>query len=555
MRPFAATRCYACLFACQRGLVKYAEGTERCRGAGVPVLRFRYLHERVACGCRGAVNRGRVGAEGYRNRNTGTGFPRFRILALQTRGAATGRDVRQSDGQGRRAGRMASGSMFSGGDFLPLVKEQYEALPYPPRDPLRERERLIQRASDNLITLNHHCFGGRKDFRDGFRALVAGGGTGDSTIYLAEQLRGFDAEIVHLDLSVAAMSIAQERARIRGLSDIRWVNASIMGLPGLGLGEFDYINCTGVLHHLESSEAGLAALRDVLRPDGVILLMLYGRYGRRSVYDMQALLREHLPVDTDIAEKIRMTRALLAALPETNSFRRDQGRWDYEISATGFGDAGLYDLLLHSQDRCFDVPDLYALAGAAGLDILCFVDRAAAYRPETYLGAAAGASALLQGLDMQRRQALAEILTGDLIAHEFYLGRQDLHQPASFDNDRNALSLAGAMHGHHREIGASLAAGRKLTITGRSGVLHMAGNPLNSALFANMDAVTPLAQVYERVRANVPDFLPDKVRAAVQEICRALHDQGHLYLLEAGAYGVKVPNYTRLPPPPLPGVK
>lgn len=450
---------------------------------------------------------------------------------------------------------MASDPLSSGGDFLPLVKAQYEVLPYPPRDPARERDRLIQRASDNLITLNHHCFGGRKDFRSGFRALVAGGGTGDSTIYLAEQLRGFDAEIVHLDLSVAAMSIAQERARVRGLGDIRWVNASIMGLPGLGLGEFDYINCTGVLHHLESSEAGLATLRDVLRPDGVILLMLYGKYGRRSVYDMQSLLREYLPANAGIAEKIRMTRALLAALPETNSFRRDQGRWDYEISPAGFGDAGLYDLLLHSQDRCFDVPELYALAGSAGLDILCFVDRAAAYRPETHLGAATGASALLQGLDVQHRQALAEIITGDLISHEFYLGRRDLHQPASLDDDRNALSLAGAMHGHHREIGASLAAGRKLTITGRSGALHMAGNPLNSVLFANMDAVTPLAQVYERVQAAVPSLSPARVRAAVREIFGALHDYGHLYLIEAGAYGVKVPDYTRLPPPPPPGAQ
>ena len=73
-------------------------------------------------------------------------------------------------------------------DFLPLVKAQYEALPYPPRDPADERRRLIHLVGDNLITLSHHCFGGAKDFRDSFRALVAGGGTGDSTIYLAEQL-------------------------------------------------------------------------------------------------------------------------------------------------------------------------------------------------------------------------------------------------------------------------------------------------------------------------------------------------------------------------------
>jgi hypothetical protein len=57
-----------------------------------------------------------------------------------------------------------------------------------------------------------------------------------------------------------------------------------------------------------------------------------------------------------MAEKVRMTRELLASLPKTNSFVRDMAAWQSEITADGLGDAGLYDLLLHSQDRCFDVP-------------------------------------------------------------------------------------------------------------------------------------------------------------------------------------------------------
>jgi SAM-dependent methyltransferase len=440
----------------------------------------------------------------------------------------------------------------AGDDFLPLVKQQYEALPYPPRDPDRERERLIHGVGDNLITLSHHCFGGRKDYRGGFRALVAGGGTGDSTIYLGEQLREFDAEVVHLDLSAASMAVAQQRAAVRQLANIRWVNASIMNLPALGLGQFDYINCTGVLHHLESAEAGLAVLRRMLRPDGVILLMLYGKYGRRPVYDMQELLRQYLPPGAGIADKIRMTRQLLVVLPETNSFRRDLDLWQNEISRGGFGDAGLYDLLLHSQDRCFDVNELYELADSAGLDVLAFADRAVAYEPHTHLKQEVSATHL-DRVDLRRRQAIAELMTCDLIAHEFYLGRHAVHRPASLDNEGNALSLAGAMHGHHLEISAGLTPGRTLNITGRSGTLALVGNALNRALFAQMDAVTPLAQVYERVRAQVPGLSRADIRAAVRELYGTLHSHGHLYLLEAGSYGVKVPDYTRLPPPAPPG--
>jgi ubiquinone/menaquinone biosynthesis C-methylase UbiE len=89
---------------------------------------------------------------------------------------------------------------------------------------------------------------------------VAGGGTGDSTIYLAEQLRELGGEVVYLDVSAASMAVARARADVRGLTNIRWLNDSLMNLPALGLGVFDYISCTGVLHHLESTEAGLAAL-------------------------------------------------------------------------------------------------------------------------------------------------------------------------------------------------------------------------------------------------------------------------------------------------------
>ena len=67
--------------------------------------------------------------------------------------------------------------------------------------------------------INHHCFRGARSFSDGFRVLVAGGGTGDGTVFLGEQLRGLDAEVIHLDISRAAMQIARERVALRGLSE------------------------------------------------------------------------------------------------------------------------------------------------------------------------------------------------------------------------------------------------------------------------------------------------------------------------------------------------
>ena len=173
----------------------------------------------------------------------------------------------------------------------PRVRQQYERFPYPERNPADDRARLISTWLDDLRMVNHHCFRGARSFSDGFRALVAGGGTGDGTVFLGEQLRGLDAEVIHLDISRAAMQIARERVALRGLTNVRFVQASLLDAPTLDLGIFDYINCCGVLHHLPEPERGLDALLQVLAPDGALGMLLYAQYGRTGVYQMQSLLR------------------------------------------------------------------------------------------------------------------------------------------------------------------------------------------------------------------------------------------------------------------------
>ncbi|MDF2764453.1 MAG: hypothetical protein K0S81_1447 [Rhodospirillales bacterium] len=102
------------------------------------------------------------------------------------------------------------------------VRAQYEAYPYPARDPTDERKRLIQGSPSHILEINHYIFGGRRDFGRPFRALFAGGGTGDGAIMLAQQLAhlGAPADILHLDMSASAQAIAAARAEVRGLRNI-----------------------------------------------------------------------------------------------------------------------------------------------------------------------------------------------------------------------------------------------------------------------------------------------------------------------------------------------
>ena len=49
------------------------------------------------------------------------------------------------------------------------VRQQYEAFPYPPRDPQAETRRLLTGSPSQLGELDHHLFGGRRDFTRPFR--------------------------------------------------------------------------------------------------------------------------------------------------------------------------------------------------------------------------------------------------------------------------------------------------------------------------------------------------------------------------------------------------
>ena len=267
------------------------------------------------------------------------------------------------------------------------VREQYEAMPYPPRDPAEERKELRRTWLDDLPMINHYCFGGNENFRDRFRVLVAGGGTGDATIFMAEQLRETNAEIIHLDFSAASIAIAQQRAAIRGLNNIRFVHDSILNLPNLDVGKFDYINCVGVLHHLADPDAGMNALLAVLKEAGALGLMVYATYGRTGIYQMQSLMQLINADERQRVAQIDRTRQMLDCLPATNWFKRGEALYGDHRN----GDAGIYDLLLHSQDRAYTVGELYEwLVDGHGLNIeLTDVERGrSSYLPHLLMGAA-----------------------------------------------------------------------------------------------------------------------------------------------------------------------
>ncbi len=317
------------------------------------------------------------------------------------------------------------------------LADQYETYPYPQRDPRDEAKRLIIGSPSHLREIDHWVFQADRPASQPLRALFAGGGTGDGTIMLAQQLAraGRPGHVTHLDRSAAAQSIARARAEARGL-DVAFHQGSLLDLPRSGLGPFDYIDCCGVLHHLPDPAAGLRALLSVLAAGGGLGLMLYAPHGRTGVYMLQDALRRLAPAEEPPQARLDIARRVMRHLPETAWLRANRYFGDHIDG----GDAGLYDLLLNPRDHAYDIPALAKLLEDNGLVPTCLVEPMrydpAALLPDPKL------RARIEPLGLMERAALAEALAGNMSTHVVYCVRAAEARPAPDPTHPAAIPIA-----------------------------------------------------------------------------------------------------------------
>ena len=296
---------------------------------------------------------------------------------------------------------------------------QYEAYPYPERDPRHEAKRLIVGSPSHLREIDHWVFGAARPRSAPLRALVAGCGTGDGAIMLAQQLArdGRPGHVLCLDRSAPALGTARARAAARGLTNIGFRCESLLDLPGLGLGPFDYIDCCGVLHHLPDPDRTLADLCRLLAPGGGIGLMVYAPHGRTGVYMLQDALARLAPAGEPPQTRLDIARRVMRHLPPTAWLRANSNFGDH-LSG---GDAGLYDLLLNPRDRAYDLPAFHRLLDRAGLDVAALIEPAR-YDPALLLPDAR-LRARVALLPPRERGAVAEALAGNMATHIAYAVR------------------------------------------------------------------------------------------------------------------------------------
>jgi SAM-dependent methyltransferase len=373
---------------------------------------------------------------------------------------------------------------------------QYEAYPYPARDPKDESKRLIVGSPSHLREIDWWVFGGRRPRSRPLAALVAGGGTGDGTIMLAAQMArwGQPGTVTWLDRSAAALHVARARAEARGLGNIAWERASLLDLPGSGLGPFDYIDCCGVLHHLPDPAAGLAALLAVLAPGGGLGLMVYAPHGRTGVYMVQDALRLLAPQAAPLPERLDAARRVMRHLPESNWLRLNHYFGDH---LTG-GDAGLVDLLLNPRDRAFDIPALFALLREAGLAATALMEPMR-YDPDTYLPDPR-LRARAAALDGAGRAALAEALAANMSTHVVYCVRGPERCPPADPMDDAAVPVAREMPAE--ELARAIRPDGTLPFLFDGLRVPLPLPPLAGAILRQIDGVRPLRAIAAAVGAH-----------------------------------------------------
>ncbi len=155
------------------------------------------------------------------------------------------------------------------------VARLYEDYPYPAHGIVSSVvARMARPTLDALRAQQRFQRGGRLTILD------AGCGTGEQALGIARSTP--DAEVTGLDYSEASLRFARDLAARHGLA-VRFVRGDL-SRPLDECGPFDLIVCVGTLHHLADPELGLRHLRAVLAPEGRLLGMVYGAFGKAALF-------------------------------------------------------------------------------------------------------------------------------------------------------------------------------------------------------------------------------------------------------------------------------
>lgn len=300
------------------------------------------------------------------------------------------------------------------------VSNLYNAYPFPP-DPLLDEPPPGYNWRWSWIAAYEFCTG-CKPAQQEIRILDGGCGTGVGTEYLGHL--NPNASVMGIDISEEALAVAQERCQRSKATNVNFQQLNVEDAQTLD-GQFEMINCVGVLHHLPDPVAGIKALADKLAPGGIIHIFVYGELGRWEVRLMQnaiALLQQDN--SGNYQEGVKIGRKLFETLPENNRIvKREKERWALDNQR----DACFADMYLHPQEIDYNINTLFELIAESGLNFVGF-SNPEFWQLERLLGTSPELLEQAQALPERDQYRLIELLDPEVTHYEFFLAKPPLRQ-------------------------------------------------------------------------------------------------------------------------------
>jgi SAM-dependent methyltransferase len=311
------------------------------------------------------------------------------------------------------------------------VARLYDTYPFPP-EPFLDQAPPGYNWRWYWPTVHSFCTGALPQ-GGAVRVLDAGCGTGVSTEYISHL--NPEAEVLGIDLSEKAIATATERCRRSGATYVGFRQLSIYDVDQVE-GEFQWINCVGVIHHMPDPLKGLQALATKLAPGGFIHLFVYADIGRREISLIQrAIALVQGSQRGDYRDGVQVGRQIFATLPEGNRLKqRERDRWALE----NHRDECFADMYVHPQEIDYTLDSLFDLVDASGLEFVGF-SNPQVWQLDRLLGANPALLERAQKLSQLDQYRLVELLDPEITHFEWFLARPP-YPRVSWENDSDLLA-------------------------------------------------------------------------------------------------------------------
>lgn len=226
------------------------------------------------------------------------------------------------------------------------VQKQYESSPYPRWDnmPVNKHDHynyIVQ----TEISPNTFIYEKEKT-----KILIAGCGTGRHAINVA--MSSQRSKVTALDLSADSLAYGIRKANEMGISNIEWFQGDILEVEKFDY-NFDYIESSGVLHHMENPSKGFEALMKKLEPNGLMKIGLYSSSSKRRLNNLKEYIKNN-NIKRNKKDIDKLRNYIKNSDDEDCLFLKKH-------IADFFITSEIIDLLLHEQEVFFTIPDLKKL--------------------------------------------------------------------------------------------------------------------------------------------------------------------------------------------------